>query len=186
MDIHGIVWHSLTESDALANAESSLESGLSAPEAARRKEVFGENVITLKKGPPPIILFLTQFNQPLVYILLAASLVTALLKEWADSSVIFGVVLVNAIIGFIQESKALKAIGSLAKSMISEVTVIRNGNKQRIQGVRVNHWRHRCSAVRRQGTGRPSAASIARIADRRISAYRRIRSGDQTDAKSSI
>ncbi|OGV67945.1 MAG: carbonate dehydratase [Lentisphaerae bacterium RIFOXYA12_FULL_48_11] len=133
MSFNGTLWHTLTETDALAKAESSIQSGLNDQEAARRKGVFGENVITQKKGTHPIILFLMQFNQPLVYILLFASIITAMLKEWADSSVIFGVVLVNAIIGFIQESKALKAIESLAKAMVTEVTVIRNSNKQRIR-----------------------------------------------------
>ncbi|RPI77470.1 MAG: cation-transporting P-type ATPase [Desulfobacteraceae bacterium] len=133
MNINGLIWHNLTEMDTLANVESSIQSGLSDQEVTRRKGVFGENVITQKKGTHPIILFLMQFNQPLVYILLIASVITAILSEWADSSVIFGVVLVNAIIGFIQESKAVKAIESLAKSMVAEATVIRNGNKQRIR-----------------------------------------------------
>lgn len=133
MNANGLIWHNLTEKDALANAETSIQSGLNDQEAARRKGVFGENVITQKKGTNPIILFLMQFNQPLVYILLIASIITAILMEWADSIVILGVVMVNAIIGFIQESKAVKAIESLAKSMITEVTVIRNGNKQRIR-----------------------------------------------------
>jgi Ca2+-transporting ATPase len=133
MNVNSLVWHNITEADALANAELSIQDGLSTEEVSRRKEQFGANVITQKKGTHPAILFLMQFNQPLVYILLLASIITAILREWADSSVIFGVVLINAIIGFIQESKALKAIESLAKSMVTEVTVIRNGTKQRIR-----------------------------------------------------
>ena len=133
MQVNGTIWHNLTETDAIARAESSIHSGLSTEEATRRTGDFGANAITQKKGTHPVILFLMQFNQPLVYILLLATIVTAILKEWADSSVIFGVVLVNAIIGFIQEAKAIKAIESLAKSMVSEVTVIRNGSKQRIK-----------------------------------------------------
>jgi Ca2+-transporting ATPase len=133
MNANGLIWHNLTEKDALAKAESSIQSGLNDQEVTSRKEMFGENVITQKKGTHPIILFLMQFNQPLVYILLIASIITAILKEWADSIVILGVVMVNAIIGFIQESKAVKAIESLAKSMVTEVTVIRNSNKQRIR-----------------------------------------------------
>jgi Ca2+-transporting ATPase len=133
MNIQGTVWHNLAEADALAHAGSSIQSGLNDQEVTKRRELFGENVITQKKGTHPIVLFLLQFNQPLVYILLVASVITAVLKEWADSSVIFGVVLVNAIIGYIQESKALKAIESLAKSMVTEVTVIRNGTRQRIR-----------------------------------------------------
>lgn len=127
-----MVWHSLSESEALKNTETSLHQGLSIEEVTQRKALFGANAITQKKAISPIVQFLMQFNQPLVYILIAAGTVTAILKEWVDSSVIFGVVLANAIIGFIQESKALKAIESLAKSMTSEATVIRNGKKQRI------------------------------------------------------
>jgi cation-transporting ATPase F len=133
MNVQEKVWHNLTEADTLVNAGSLIQNGLDNQEVTRRHGEFGKNVITQRKGTHPIILFLMQFNQPLVYILLFASIITAILKEWADSSVIFGVVLVNAIIGFIQESKALKAIESLAKSMVSEVTVIRNGSKQRIK-----------------------------------------------------
>ncbi|MEK6556691.1 MAG: HAD-IC family P-type ATPase, partial [Candidatus Margulisiibacteriota bacterium] len=70
--------------------------------------------------------------QPLIYILLAAGIATALLGEWVDSSVIFGVVMVNAIIGFFQEIKAIKAIDALSKLMIGEATVIRDGKRQRI------------------------------------------------------
>jgi cation-transporting ATPase F len=132
MNVNGVVWHALSEADALAKAESSLTDGLSADEVNHRRELFGANAITQKKGTHPVVLFLMQFNQPLVYILIVAAIVTAFLQEWVDSSVIFGVVLINAIIGFIQESKALKAIESLAKSMTAEVTVLRGGRKGRI------------------------------------------------------
>ncbi len=77
-------------------------------------------------------MFLSQLNQPLVYILLGATLVTALLQEWVDAGVIFGVVLINAIIGFVQESKAVKALEALTRSMESEATVIRAGEKQTV------------------------------------------------------
>lgn len=132
MKLDGLIWHSLPETDVLNNTGSSVQQGISSEEAAKRKEQLGPNAISQKKKESPLVLFLMQFNQPLVYILIAAAIITAFLKEWADSSVIFGVVLVNAVIGFIQESKALKAIESLAKSMTSEATVIRDGRKQRI------------------------------------------------------
>lgn len=133
MNLERVIWHNVTETDAIANAEASIKSGLSIQEAVRRSGLFGSNVITQKKGTHPVVLFLMQFNQPLVYILVCASIITAILHEWADSSVIFGVVLVNAIIGFMQESKARKAIESLSKSMVAEVTVIRNSSRQRIK-----------------------------------------------------
>ncbi|MGQ9806061.1 MAG: cation-transporting P-type ATPase [Chlorobiales bacterium] len=80
-----------------------------------------------RKRKTPIELFLQQFNQPLVYILLVASVITAFLNEWVDSAVIFGVVFINAIVGYLQESKALKAIDALAKAVASDATVLRDG-----------------------------------------------------------
>jgi cation-transporting ATPase F len=80
----------------------------------------------------PILQFLAQFHQPLVYILLAAGLITALLQEWVDSGVIMAVVLVNAVVGFLQESKAEAAIESLRKIVSTEATVLRDGEVIRV------------------------------------------------------
>ncbi|WP_421864286.1 cation-transporting P-type ATPase [Motiliproteus sp.] len=125
-------WHALTESEAEQLLDSQADQGLSADESVRRLNQVGPNTLTQKQDQNPFLLFLQQFNQPLVYILLGASLITALLQEWVDSGVIFGVVLVNAVIGFLQESKAMKAIRALSQAMVSEATVIRDGLKQRI------------------------------------------------------
>ena len=62
---------------------------------------LGPNVLPLIRRHGPLIRFMLQFHHPLIYILLTATIITALLGEWVDSSVIFGVVLVNAIVGFI-------------------------------------------------------------------------------------
>jgi len=126
-------WHCISADEAIRHLETDIDEGLSAAEVARRQEQFGRNVLTPPKGQSAFVRFLLQFNQPLVYILLAAALITAGLHEWVDSGVIFGVVLVNAIIGFVQESKAVKAIEALARAMTSEATVIRGGEKTRVQ-----------------------------------------------------
>jgi Ca2+-transporting ATPase len=76
--------------------------------------------------------FLLQFHQPPVYILLVAGLISGLLGEWLDASVIWAVVLVTGIVGFLQESRAAKAIDALAHSMVAEATVVRDGNKRRV------------------------------------------------------
>jgi cation-transporting P-type ATPase F len=67
-----------------------------------------------------------------VYILLLATLVTLFLREWVDAGVIFGVVLVNALIGFIQESKEVKAIESLSRTITTTATVLRNGVRRQV------------------------------------------------------
>ncbi|MBN2144063.1 MAG: cation-transporting P-type ATPase [Candidatus Aureabacteria bacterium] len=125
-------WHSLSKEDIIGKYNISSDSGLSGEQVKEMISRFGNNILTPKKGTPLLILFLLQFNQPLVYILLVAALVTGILKEWVDCSVIFGVVVINAIVGFLQETKAVKAIESLAKSVGGEATVIRDGIKKRI------------------------------------------------------
>lgn len=130
-------WHHLPRNEIETLLDSNGTKGLDTFEVANRQAHFGANRLTLKKGKSPLILFLLQFNQPLVYILLAAALVTFMLQEWVDSGVIFGVVLINAVVGFVQESRALKAIEALARSMEGSATVVRAGKKLRIQSAEV-------------------------------------------------
>lgn len=120
-------WHSLSESEITEFLETNIESGVRTEDAILRLKRYGPNEITAKRGRSATIRFLLNFHQPLVYILLVATCITALLGKLTDSSVIFGVVLVNAIVGFLQESKALKAIEALVKIMTIEGRVIRNG-----------------------------------------------------------
>jgi cation-transporting ATPase F len=127
-------WHHLPASEVVELLDTSLEKGLDILQVEERQRKYGPNALTQKKGDSSLIIFLHQFNQPLVYILLAAAAGTAFLSEFADMAVILAVVLVNAIIGFAQESRALKAIEALSQSMESESTVIRAGKKQEING----------------------------------------------------
>jgi cation-transporting P-type ATPase F len=125
-------WHHLPDTEVLGLLESDRDRGLDTFEVTHRQQHFGPNVLTQRRGKSPLVLFLLQFHQPLVYILLSATVITALLQEWVDSGVIFGVVLVNALIGFVQESKSVKAMEALARSMDSEATVIRAGRKKKV------------------------------------------------------
>ncbi len=130
--ICGHRWHHLSAGEAVKLLEVDADRGLDTVEIGHRQEHFGRNVLARQKATSPIVLFLLQFNQPLVYILLVAVLVTALLHEWVDAGVILGVVLVNAAIGFVQESKALKAIEALSRSMTTDATVLRAGEQRRV------------------------------------------------------
>lgn len=125
-------WHHMDGTQAIATLQSHADTGLDDVEVIRRRQQYGPNVLTPRHGHGPLVRFLLQFHQPLIYIMLGASLVTLLLEEYIDSAVIFGVVFVNAVIGFIQEARALKAIGALAQTLVTEATVVRKGRKTRV------------------------------------------------------
>ena len=127
-----VAWHALPADEALRRLGSDGTSGLAPPEAAQRLARDGPNRITVRRATPWWRLALAQFNAPLVYLLVVAGIVTLVLGEYVDSAVIMGVVLVNAIVSFIQEQRAVKAIDALARSMSIETTVIRGAERRRI------------------------------------------------------
>ncbi len=124
--------HQLPVHEVLLLLETDASRGLTHDEASRRLQRFGPNVLPLIRRHGPFIRFLLQCHHPLIYILLAATVITALLGEWVDASVIFGVVLVNAIVGFIQESRAERALEALMLMVKTEATVLREGEKHQI------------------------------------------------------
>ena len=127
-----VPWHALATDHVAQQLGAHLKVGLDYDEVARRQQEFGPNRVTARRGTSAWVTFLRQFNQPLVYILLLAVVVTAFLGEWVDASVIFGVVIINAIVGFLQEAKAEKAIEALAHLVTTEATVYRDGRKLRV------------------------------------------------------
>ncbi len=125
-------WHHLSEVDVTDFLDAHPDTGLDQFDIEDRREKFGTNTLTLKKGKGPLLRFLLQFHQALVYILLVATGVKLYLGDWVAAGVIFGVVLLNAIIGFVQEGKALSALAALTHALKTEATVLRSGEKQRI------------------------------------------------------
>ncbi|MEA1919581.1 MAG: cation-transporting P-type ATPase, partial [Campylobacterota bacterium] len=102
--------------------------GLNSDEALKRLEQYGLNEMPPPKRKSLLERFLLQFHNILIYVLLAASLVTALLGHWIDTSVILGVVIINAIIGVVQEGKAEKALDAIRK-MLSHQSMVRRDGK---------------------------------------------------------
>ncbi|ALA60276.1 cation-transporting P-type ATPase [Nitrospira moscoviensis] len=129
--------HHLPAHEVVLLVETDVAKGLASDEAARRLERFGPNVLPKVRRQGPLIRFLLQFHHPLIYVLLAATAVTLLLGEWVDAGVIFGVVLANAVVGFIQESRAEAALESLAAMMKTEAAVRRDGRKHRITSAEI-------------------------------------------------
>ncbi len=123
-----IKWHHVPVEEALTLLESS-EEGISNAQASLRLSRYGLNEVKSHKKAGPVEKFFRQFNSPLIYVLLAAALVTFLLKEYADTAVILGVVLANAIIGFVQEGKAEHALESLAKMLVPKTSILREGQR---------------------------------------------------------
>jgi cation-transporting ATPase F len=125
-------WHRLSAEQVVELLDCNAQSGLTAFDVKHRLQHFGPNEVSTGRRRHPILQFLAQFHQPLVYILLAAGLITALLQEWVDSGVIMAVILVNAVVGFLQESKAEAAIESLRQIVTTEATVLRDGQVVRV------------------------------------------------------
>lgn len=101
--------------------------GLSRAEAAARLQKLGPNALPQKKGKPAWLRFLAHFNDVLIYILLAAAVMTAVMGHWVDTAVILGVTVINALIGYIQESNAEKSLQSIRNMLSSDAQVIRDG-----------------------------------------------------------
>jgi magnesium-transporting ATPase (P-type) len=125
-------WHARSAEDVLSNFETRLQEGLTSSEAEALREKHGPNTLPAQHRIGPVRRFLLQFHNILIYVLLAAAVVTALLDHWIDTWVIFAVVILNALIGFVQEGKAEKALGALSGMLSSEATVTRDGQKQTI------------------------------------------------------
>jgi Ca2+-transporting ATPase len=116
---------------------SSGENGLSQGEAQARLAQYGPNEIQGESEISPVKIFLSQFNSFIVYILIAAVLTSFILHEYIDVVVIMGILMVNAVLGFLQEHRAEKAIESLKKMAALQATVIRDGRKQRISNIKL-------------------------------------------------
>ena len=116
-----------TDTDSAFLSFASSAEGLTQAEAARRVEQYGPNRLQPAKKKDPLARFFAQFHNVLIYVLLGAGIITALLGHWVDSGVIFGVVVINAIIGFIQEGKAEKALDAIRNMLSQQAMVRRDG-----------------------------------------------------------
>jgi len=124
-------WHTLEIDPCLAALGASRE-GLSDAEAQRRLDEHGLNELPSPARPGRLRRFLAQFQNVLIYVLLAAAAFTAVMREWVDVAVILAVVLINAVIGFIQEGKAERAMESIREMLSPTATVIRDGQEHEI------------------------------------------------------
>ncbi|MBE0447885.1 MAG: HAD-IC family P-type ATPase [Actinobacteria bacterium] len=124
-------WHMRPAEEVLEDLRTSID-GLTGDEAELRLEKFGPNKLVEEEKTPVFETILHQFQDPLIYILLIAGVVTILLQDYTDAAVIFAVVILNAVIGFIQEYKAEESIRALKKLLALKALVVRDGFEQEI------------------------------------------------------
>jgi magnesium-transporting ATPase (P-type) len=121
-------WHAVTGEDTVAALASSA-AGLDAGEAARRLAAHGPNRLPARVITPAWRRFLGQFNNVLIHVLLGAGAITTMLGHWVDAGVIFGVVIINAMVGFLQEGKAERAMEAVRKILSHRALVTRGGRR---------------------------------------------------------
>jgi len=129
----GVLWHTLEITQVAERLGADPERGLSDEEAAARLHKFGHNRIREEKPPHPLVIFLNQFRDFMIYVLLGAAVISGLaLREVLDAVVIMCIVVANAVLGFIQEYRAEKALESLRMLSAPTARVIREGREKRI------------------------------------------------------
>jgi magnesium-transporting ATPase (P-type) len=120
-------WHAAGADEVVSRLRTDPAGGLDAGEAARRLTEYGPNSLPEGRKQGPVKRFVLQFHNILVYILLGAGFVKMLVGLWLDAAVILGVVVINALVGFLQEGKAEKSLDSIRKMMSAEARCVRGG-----------------------------------------------------------
>jgi len=126
-------WYQLNTQEVLEKL-GTTDDGLTEQEAARRLEQYGPNKLAEEERISRLKILLHQFTSPLIYILLVAAAVTLLLGEHIDTGVIIAVVLLNALVGYLQEFKAEESVRSLKRLLVAKARVVRDGREKEIPG----------------------------------------------------
>ncbi|WP_349570258.1 cation-transporting P-type ATPase [Azotobacter salinestris] len=124
-------WHALPQ----RQVEQALQTGgdgLTDAEARRRLAHYGPNRLAPPKRRGPLLRLLMQFHNILLYVMMGAAVITALLEHWIDTGVLMAAVVINAIIGFIQEGKAESALHAIRAMLSPHAMVIRDGRRREI------------------------------------------------------
>lgn len=124
--------HDLPLHEVMLLMEADRDVGLTEDEAARRLERFGPNELPAVQTAGPWLRLARQMHNPLIYVLIVAGVVTVFLGEYVDASVILGVVIVNTVVGFVQESKAESALDALRSMVHTDARVLRGGRQRQV------------------------------------------------------
>lgn len=122
-------WYQLSSQDVLHKLNTSRHLGLRDKDIIERRRKYGLNIIERKKKINPAMIFINQFKSFLIALLFAAAIISALIGHTLDSIIIFAIVIMNAVIGFLQEFRAEKAVEALRKLSAPKARVIRHGKE---------------------------------------------------------
>jgi len=131
-DTNTTAWHAISADEVVKRLATDGEKGLEAAETAARLQKYGPNRLPEGRKRGPLMRFLAQFNNILVYVLLGAGFIKLMLNLWVDAGIIFAVVVLNALLGFIQEGKAEKALDSIRNMLSAEARTVRGGEARMI------------------------------------------------------
>ena len=120
-------WHAMSADEVVRRLATNGEKGLDANEASSRFQKYGPNRLPEGKKRGPFMRFLAQFNNVLVYVLLGAGFTKLMLSLWVDAAIIFAVIVLNGLLGFIQEGRAEKALDSIRNMLSAEARTVRGG-----------------------------------------------------------
>jgi len=163
-------WHNKTSDQTLSELETT-HSGLSEADASQRLTTFGLNRLPEPARRNVLIRFFHHFRNILIYVLLGAAVITALLGHVVDTFVIIAVVIINAVIGFLQEGKAEKAMEAIRHMLALRASVIREGKRQTIKGEQLVPGD---IVLLRQAASRFTFIKNPSFADPGINTYRRV------------
>ncbi|HPC06292.1 MAG TPA: HAD-IC family P-type ATPase, partial [Anaerolineaceae bacterium] len=124
-----ITWHSLSSDEVLQRLETTLQDGLSSETAAKRLEEYGSNQLVEKPRPTFLQLVISQLNNFIVILLIVAAVISAVMGEWVESGAILAIVVLNAILGVVQENRAEQALAALKKLSAPDAQVLRDGRR---------------------------------------------------------
>ena len=125
-------WHALPAGEVVGRLSTDLQKGLDSSEAATRLAKHGPNRLPEGKQRGPLARFLSQFNNVLVYVLLGVGFTKLMMGLWIDASIILGVVIVNGLLGFVQEGRAEQALNSIRNMLSAEARTLRGGETRMV------------------------------------------------------
>src|SRR3972149_7283806 len=125
-------WHAIGVDEALSELESDARQGLSEEEVRRRLERDGPNELKQEERASPFHLFLGQFKNTLIVILLLATVLSAVIGEIVDAGIILAIVIFSTVLGFVQEYRAERALEALKKMLTPTITALRGGGETEV------------------------------------------------------